>query len=145
MINLFLGLLQTLLSTVNRTSCSLVCLALVLPYFISACLLISGLDLQTRMQSECSSSWAQTFEHNQTHRAGIIGWKQIKIFSDYTLIKEVKHAGDPGFVSQKDPLETEMATPSSSLVWRIPWDRGAWWATVHGVPESWTWLSDLTW
>ena len=21
-------------------------------------------------------------------------------------------------------------------------DRGAWWVTVHGVPESWTWLSD---
>ena len=21
-------------------------------------------------------------------------------------------------------------------------DRGAWWATVHGVAESWTWLSD---
>ena len=37
------------------------------------------------------NTWAQTFEHNQTHRAGIIGWKQIKIFSDYTLIKEVKH------------------------------------------------------
>ena len=48
------------------------------------------------------------------------------------------NAGDPGFVSQKDPLEKEMATPSSSLVWKIPWDRGAWWATVHGVPESWT-------
>ena len=25
------------------------------------------------------------------HRAGVIGWKQIKIFSDYTLVKEVKH------------------------------------------------------
>ena len=22
-------------------------------------------------------------------------------------------------------------------------DRGAWWATVHGVTKSWTWLSDL--
>ena len=24
-----------------------------------------------------------------------------------------------------------------------PMDRGAWWATVHGVKQSWTWLSDL--
>ena len=23
-------------------------------------------------------------------------------------------------------------------------DRGAWWATVHGVGKSWTWLSDFT-
>ena len=25
-----------------------------------------------------------------------------------------------------------------------PMDRGAWWATVHGVAKSWTQLSDLT-
>ena len=25
-----------------------------------------------------------------------------------------------------------------------PMDRGAWWATVHGVMKSWTWLSDFT-
>ena len=24
-------------------------------------------------------------------------------------------------------------------------DRGAWWATVHGVSKSWTWLSDQHW
>ena len=29
-----------------------------------------------------------------------------------------------------------METHSSILVWRIPMDRGAWWATVHGVAES---------
>ena len=26
-----------------------------------------------------------------------------------------------------------MATHSSILVWRMPVDRGAWWATVHGA------------
>ena len=25
-----------------------------------------------------------------------------------------------------------------------PMDRGAWWATVHGVMKSWIWLSDFT-
>ena len=25
-----------------------------------------------------------------------------------------------------------------------PMDRGAWWAAVHGVTKSWTWLSDFT-
>ena len=34
-----------------------------------------------------------------------------------------------------DPLEEEMATHSSILAWRIPMDRGAWGATVHGVTE----------
>ena len=28
------------------------------------------------------------------------------------------------------------ATHSSILAWRIPMDRGAWWATVHGVTKS---------
>ena len=31
---------------------------------------------------------------------------------------------------------------SSILAWRIPMDRGAWWATVHGVTKSQTQLSD---
>ena len=41
-------------------------------------------------------------------------------------------------VGWEDPLEKEMATHSSILVWRIPMDRGAWWATVHRVAEYWT-------
>ena len=35
----------------------------------------------------------------------------------------------------EDPLEKEMATHSSNLAWRIPMNRGAWWATVHGVTK----------
>ena len=29
-----------------------------------------------------------------------------------------------------------MTIHASILAWRIPMDRGAWWATVHGVVES---------
>ena len=36
-------------------------------------------------------------------------------------------------LSREEPLEEEMATHSSILAWRIPMDRGAWQATVHGV------------
>ena len=38
----------------------------------------------------------------------------------------------------KDPLEEGMATHSSTLAWRIPIDRGAWRAAVHGGSKSHT-------
>ena len=40
----------------------------------------------------------------------------------------------------KIPLEEGMATNSSILAWRIPTDRGAWRAMVHGVAKSQTQL-----
>ena len=36
----------------------------------------------------------------------------------------------------EDPLEEGMATHFSILAWRIPMDRGALLATVHGISES---------
>ena len=36
----------------------------------------------------------------------------------------------------EDPLEEGMAAHSSILAWRILMNRGAWWATVHGVTKS---------
>ena len=48
-------------------------------------------------------------------------------------------------LGQEDPLEKGMANHSSILAWKIPWtERGAWWATVHGVAKSLTRLSDFT-
>ena len=35
-----------------------------------------------------------------------------------------------------EPLEEGMATHSSILAWRIPMDREAWRATIHGVAKS---------
>ena len=35
----------------------------------------------------------------------------------------------------EDLLEKGKATHSSILAWRIPMDRGAWWATVHGATK----------
>ena len=49
------------------------------------------------------------------------------------------NAGDPGSIPGSGrPLEEGRATHSSILVWRIPMDRGAWRATVHGVALSQT-------
>ena len=36
----------------------------------------------------------------------------------------------------EDPLEEEMTTHSSILEWKNLMDKGAWWATVHGVAKS---------
>ena len=38
----------------------------------------------------------------------------------------------------EDALQKGMAKYSSTLAWRIPMDRGAWWAAVYGVAQSWT-------
>ena len=38
--------------------------------------------------------------------------------------------------------EKAVAPHSSTLAWKIP-GGGAWWAAVHGVAKSWTWLSDF--
>ena len=37
---------------------------------------------------------------------------------------------------QEDSLEEEMTTHSSILAWKSPMDRGAWWATAHGIAKS---------
>ena len=43
-------------------------------------------------------------------------------------------AGDSDSVpGWDDPLEEGMATHSSILAWRIPMDRGAWWAIAHRI------------
>ena len=47
-------------------------------------------------------------------------------------------------LGQKDPLGEKMATHSSILAWENPMDRGAWWATVHGIAKSQTQLQRLS-
>ena len=39
-------------------------------------------------------------------------------------------------LDREDPLEEGTETTPIILAWRIPTDRGAWWATVHGVAKS---------
>ena len=36
----------------------------------------------------------------------------------------------------EDALEEGIATHTNILAWRIPVDRGTWWAIVHGVAKS---------
>jgi len=61
-------------------------------------------------------------------------------FLDGSDSKEsICNAGDLGLIPDwEDPLEEGMAIQATILAWRIPMDRGAWQATVHGVSKSWT-------
>ena len=43
---------------------------------------------------------------------------------------------DAGSLGWEELLEEGMATHSSNLAWRIPIDRGTWWAKVLGHKES---------
>ena len=45
-------------------------------------------------------------------------------------------------LGKEDALEKGRATHSNIPAWRIPWHRGAWQATVHGVAKSQTQPSD---
>ena len=51
-------------------------------------------------------------------------------------------AGDTGLISrsQRSPGEGN-GNPLQYSCLENPMNRGAWWATVHGVPKSWTRLS----
>ena len=47
------------------------------------------------------------------------------------------NAGDMGSIlGWEYPLEEGMTTHSSILAWRIPMDRGAWRAIIHGVAKE---------
>ena len=76
-------------------------------------------------------------------------WTQVSHIARRCLTLWVTREAQPAMqdtwvrsVGWEDPLEEGMETHSSILAWRIPMDRGAWWATVHGVTRSWTQLSD---
>ena len=69
----------------------------------------------------------------------------IIVFSGGSVGKESAcSAGDAGHLGLTPGLgrspEEGMITHSSILAWRIPMDRGAWWATVHVVAKRLTQL-----
>ena len=41
-------------------------------------------------------------------------------------------------LGREDPLEEGMTTHASILTLENPMDRGAWWATVYRIAQSWT-------
>ena len=66
-------------------------------------------------------------------------------FPGGTVVKNLPaNAGDEGLIpGHEDPLQKEMESPSSILVWSIPWtEEPGGLGLVHGVAESQTGLRD---
>ena len=57
-------------------------------------------------------------------------------------MKEMQQESGVQFLGWGDLQEKDMATHCSILAWRIPMDRGAWWAEVHGLAKSQAELSN---
>ena len=98
--------------------------------------------------------------HKTTHANGYYGawpgwagWISVlpltiweKYFTGGSEVKSsASNAGDPGSIpgSGRSPGEGN-GNPLQYSCLENPMDRGAWWATVHGVPKSRTWLSNFT-
>ena len=71
-----------------------------------------------------------------SHVLFYLGVTSTLLFHGYRLLQ----ASQMALVVKNSPL----ATHSSILAWRIPMDRGAWRATVHGVTKSRTQLKQLS-
>ena len=89
--------------------------------------------------------------HKQRAELGLPGsGVEGNVFSGYKASLVAQMVKNPPAVQEtrvrslgwEDVLEEDMATHFSILAWRIPMDRGAWWAMVHEVAKSWTRLSD---
>ena len=72
-----------------------------------------------------SSRWEKKFEKFWNLTGTSCGKESISNAGDYGSMAGLWRA-----------LEKGMATQCSVLAWRIPMDRWAWWATVHGVTKS---------
>ena len=107
-------------------------------------------------------NWA-TFTTNQKHKKGKVGslinvlvWTRVS-FSSVQLLscltlqpRELQHARapcpspTPRVHSNSCPLGEGNGAPLQYSCPENPMDGGAWWAAVHGVPKSRTWLSSFT-
>ena len=109
-----------------------------LPYF-----LITAFSNTPPTKSSSERLWAQgrprpSFKGFHFIKSGLPRWLSGKEFACQCRRERETWIE---FLCKEDPLEEDMAAHSRILAWRIPMDRGDWWATVHGVAKSQTGLS----
>ena len=82
-------------------------------------------------------------------RSGITVWIFLMfLMSLLAFLSILHHIVKTKLISINLTLDTFFGegngTPLQYPCLEHPMDRGAWWAAVHGVAKSWTWLSDFT-
>ena len=103
-----------------------------------------------RVRQDWSISLIDTLQKGSIGCTSVLVWNEHRLslllthcdFSDISDGKESAcNAGDPGSVPgwRRSPGERN-GNPLQYSCLRNPKDRGAWWATAHGVAESQTWL-----
>ena len=86
----------------------------------------------------------------QVKQPGTLSWAQISrevpVEAGFPSGSDGKeptcNAGDLGSIPE---LGRSPGGGHGIFAWRIPRDRGVWWATIQGVAKSRTWLSDSAW
>ena len=103
-----------------------------------------------RVRQDWSILLIDTLQKGSIGCTSVLVWNEHRLslllthcdFSDISDGKESAcNAGDPGSVPgwRRSPGERN-GNPLQYSCLRNPKDRGAWWATAHGVAESQTWL-----
>ena len=140
----------TLYKIISIPSTTILYLKLIIPW-IWACLLhvyilkrwaflVAQLVKNLQCRRPSFNSWVGKipWRRNRLPTAVSMGFPVAQMLKNPSTMREtwVRSLG------WEDPLEEVMANHSNILAWRIPTDRGAWRATVHGVTKNWTRLSD---
>ena len=101
-------------------------------------------QLVTRIRLQCRRPWFDSWARKSPWRRDRLPTPVFLGFPGGSAVKKLPAIRGTWIRSLgwEDPLEEGMATNSSILAWKIPMDRRAWWATVHGVAESWIRLSN---
>ena len=88
--------------------------------------------------TESDTTEATQQQQQQYNPRALLRGRHIRVFPGGSDSKEsASSEGDRvRSLVWEDPPEKGMSTHSSILAWRIPMDRGAWWAKVHRVTKS---------
>ena len=89
-----------------------------------------------------SPSWVQTIWETLVSSEIELGPQRTSLVAQVVENLPAMQETQVHSLDREDPLEEEMTTHSGCFAWRIPMDRGPWWATHHRVPKSQTQLSD---
>ena len=108
--------------------------AMILVFFNSLKLAFS-LSSFTLIKRLLSASWLSAFR--------VVSSAYLRLLMASLVAQRIKHlpAMQEAWVRSlgwEDPLEKENGNPLQYSCLENPIDRGAWWATVHGVAKSWT-------